>query len=333
MHNSAQRRIDQIESYSLALRTHLQDQTRAELDASIAQEVKRVDARLHHVNTRLNPLVLLDVGQRLMKLEQLNIARKMQNFDSLLANRSANPEAYPLQNKGNAEASPNQNSKFDEDAFFRDFETTFRGSEAAIQERLKAYLPYLENMAKLQPQERPIFVDVGCGRGEWLSLMAEQGIPAIGIDLNAEKVAACLAQGHAARVADAIVYLNEQAENSLGGVTGFHIIEHLPFEKLIALFDAALRALRPGGLIIFETPNPENLIVGACDFYYDPTHLHPIVPNVAKFIATQRGFSETEIVRLNPFGEEYHLADNSPAAHSINQYLFGARDYALIARK
>ena len=42
--------------------------------------------------------------------------------------------------------------------------------------------------------------------------------------------------------------------------------------------DAALVALQPGGLLIFETPNPTNVNVGASSFYLDPTHLKPLHP-------------------------------------------------------
>jgi O-antigen chain-terminating methyltransferase len=39
----------------------------------------------------------------------------------------------------------------------------------------------------------------------------------------------------------------------------------------------------PGGLLILETPNPENLVVGACTFWYDPTHIRPLPPAMMRF--------------------------------------------------
>jgi O-antigen chain-terminating methyltransferase len=176
-------------------------------------------------------------------------------------------------------------------------------------------------------------VDVGCGRGEWLELLGELGIPALGIDMNAAMVDACIASGCAAKVDDAIAYLQQQPAGCLAGVTGFHIIEHLPFETLIALFDAAYAALADGGILIFETPNPENMIVGSCNFYYDPTHRNPIVPAVAEFIATQRGFSKAEILRLHPFPEDYRVKGEGFSGDIINKFFFGAQDFALIAWK
>ena len=116
-------------------------------------------------------------------------------------------------------------------------------------------------------------------------------------------------------------------------MTGFHIIEHLPFELLIALFDAALYALRNDGVIIFETPNPENLVVGACNFYYDPTHLHPIVPAVAEFMARQRGYARAEILRLHPIPDAHLITENTEVARRVNQALYGPQDYAVIGWK
>jgi O-antigen chain-terminating methyltransferase len=132
---------------------------------------------------------------------------------------------------------------------------------------------------------------------------------------------------------DAIQYLSLQPPGSLAVVTGFHIIEHLPFETLLALFDAALKALRPDGMVIFETPNPENLLVGACNFYCDPTHLNPIVPTVAEFIARQRGFAKAEILRLHPYPNSHRLVEDSEIAKRFNNALYGPQDFALLASK
>jgi 2-polyprenyl-3-methyl-5-hydroxy-6-metoxy-1,4-benzoquinol methylase len=221
-------------------------------------------------------------------------------------------------------------SGFDEESFYYEFEELFRGTRDEIKERLKVYLPMVAGFAN---DASARVVDVGTGRGEWLELLAENGINATGVDLNSDMVRACRERGYAAECMDAIAYLQQQAEGSLAAVTGFHIIEHLPFEVLIALFDAALRALRPDGLIIFETPNPENLTVGACNFYYDPTHRHPIVPAVAQFMARQRGFAHADILRLHPYPDTHRLPEDSEIARRINNALYGPQDFAVLAWK
>ena len=58
------------------------------------------------------------------------------------------------------------------------------------------------------------------------------------------------------------------------------------FEELIQndrLIEHARRVVQPGGVVLFETPNPENLVVGACNFYVDPTHRNPMPPALMAF--------------------------------------------------
>jgi SAM-dependent methyltransferase len=216
------------------------------------------------------------------------------------------------------------------DSFYVEFEDNFRGTAEDITSRLSVYLPYLQQFSD---DQSVTVVDIGCGRGEWLGLLKKNQINALGIDMNAAMVEACEEQGLSAVCMDAISYLRQQPAASLAAITGFHIIEHLPFKVLLSLFDAALHALRPDGLIIFETPNPENLSVGACNFYFDPTHLNPIVPAVAQFMAKQRGFAKADILRLHPYPDDFMLAEDSELAVRVNRALYGPQDFAVIAWK
>jgi SAM-dependent methyltransferase len=126
---------------------------------------------------------------------------------------------------------------------------------------------------------------------------------------------------------DVMAYLAEQADGSLGMVTGFHIIEHLPFELVVRLFDECRRVLKPGGCILFETPNPENLVVGAYTFYFDPTHRHPLPPPLTEFVARERGFADVEILRLHPRPE----AGSDDAL--LDKWFRGPADYSVIGWK
>lgn len=216
------------------------------------------------------------------------------------------------------------------DSFYVEFEDNFRGTAEDITARLSIYLPYLNQFSG---DASATVVDIGCGRGEWLRLLKNNHINALGIDMNEAMVETCQEQGLSAVCQDAIAYLRQQPEASLAAITGFHIIEHLPFKVLLSLFDAALHALRPDGLIIFETPNPENLTVGACNFYFDPTHRNPIVPAVAQFMAKQRGFAKADILRLHPYPDEVLLVEDSELAVRVNRALYCSQDFAVIAWK
>jgi SAM-dependent methyltransferase len=218
------------------------------------------------------------------------------------------------------------------DLFYASFEDQFRGPTHEIRSRAEIYLPRVRE-AGAGVTESPI-VDLGCGRGEWLALLRENGLVARGLDLNRVMVSRCEELGLEVIEADALSHLGGIADGALGAITAMHVIEHMPFESLVRLLDEAWRTLRSGGIAIFETPNPENLTVGACTFYADPTHLRPLPPDMMRFVAEARGFAPVEVLRLHPYPPEHQISDGHPTlARWINDKFYGPRDYALVMRK
>ena len=187
------------------------------------------------------------------------------------------------------------------DAFYVAFEDRFRGSREEIIGRLIVYLPLIQK-AKVGTQSSPI-LDVGCGRGEWLELLRQAGYTTHGLDMNRVMIEQCRVRGLEVAEGDVISYLQSLPDASLGAVTGFHIIEHLPFPVLIKLLNETLRVLKPGGLAIFETPNPQNMLVGSNNFYMDPTHLNPLPNLLTKFLFENTGFQPVEVMNLHPYPE------------------------------
>lgn len=292
------------------------------------------------LGARLERYDALDIGTRLMELDKLQIGRRLKStqlaLQTSLLNEAKLLQTFKLEDapeKQSAAVSEKPQADFLRDQFYVEFEALFRGSMAEIKQRMTVYLPYLKHVTSLPRDQRLPVVDVGCGRGEWLELLHENEIPGMGVDMNQAMVKVCVERGLLVRCADAIAYLRELPAGSVSAVTGFQIIEHLPFPVFVALLEAALHALCPGGIVIFETPNPENLKVGACNFYFDPTHLHPIIPQVAEFTAKQRGYSKAEILRLHPYPDEHLAKGDSDIARIINKELYGPQDYALIAWK
>ncbi|MEN3751909.1 hypothetical protein ABC733_01850 [Mangrovibacter sp. SLW1] len=128
---------------------------------------------------------------------------------------------------------------------------------------------------------------------------------------------------------DCIEYLKQQPDESLLAVTGFHIAEHLPFELLQCLVQGEFAGLKPGGLLILETPNPENLSVGACLFYMDPTHNHPLPPLLG-FLPEHYGFTRTIAVRLQ---EKERLKNKDERVKLFDVLNEVSPDYSIIAQK
>lgn len=221
---------------------------------------------------------------------------------------------------------------------YEDLEDHFRGSRDEVQAKLQPYLADITATSHSGP-----VIDIGCGRGEWLALLADSEIGSYGVDINAVVVERCVEQGLDVREADALVHLREIPPGSARAITSFHVAEHLSLDTLVGLVDAALVALAPGGVLIFETPNPTNVNVGAASFYLDPTHLKPLHPQFLQFLVTQRGFASAEVRYLNaedgPTLTVDDLAPNGELARSqeivdrINWALSGPLDYGIVAVK
>ena len=224
---------------------------------------------------------------------------------------------------------------------YRRLEDRFRGTQADIAARVTTYLPYLP--------ESGVVLDLGCGRGETLEVLAAHGVTPRGVDLSAEMVEECQSRGLDAARGDLFAVLSECAEGSLAGVISLHVIEHLDGGDVARLVQLAWLALQPGGSLVLETPNPLSLVVAARNFWRDPTHLRPIHPDTLALVFEEAGFDPVERLEMRPFGAQDQLpeltladlpADQRPLAESINEIrdrldslLFGFQDYAIVGRK
>ncbi len=219
------------------------------------------------------------------------------------------------------------------DPLYLAFENQFRGTREEIRERLLEYVPRVR-AANAGTEGREI-LDIGCGRGEWLELMKDEGLSARGLDLNHVLVQECVEKGFQVEESDALQYLRSLPDNCLGAITSFHLIEHLDFETRIALFDESVRVLKPGGFALFETPNPRNLLVGGCNFWADPTHLRPLYPETHQFLMEYRGFCNVELLFLHPHEGEQRLPEEEAPllAARLNEVLACARDYSIVGYK
>lgn len=211
--------------------------------------------------------------------------------------------------------------------FYRAFEERFYAPRNVIKTLRMQYLPYVSELAKIYPGA-PIF-DVGCGRGEWLELMQSEGFKPFGVDLDEGMLSACLEQGLSVAKGDAISYLQTLDDESQAVISAFHVVEHIEFEQLQTLVFEALRVLKPGGLLIMETPNPENIEVATRNFYLDPTHQRPVTPMLLGFLPEFHGFSRVTTVRLQEKSDIHTRGDIK-----LTDVLTAVSpDYAVIAQK
>lgn len=223
---------------------------------------------------------------------------------------------------------------------YLDFEERFRGSREEIRARQLDAVKYVR---ELKPGHGPL-LDIACGRGEWLDVLGAEGIEAYGVDSNTAMIADAAAAGLDVRHEDALVHLASVQEASLQGISAFHFVEHIPLGVLVRMLDDALVALRPGGILLFETPNPTNLMVGSASFYLDPTHVRPIHPEFLRFLVESRGFVEVEIHYVHPAipaetliaagpPDGYPDARLSRVVDAVEGFVYGPQDYVVTARR
>jgi O-antigen chain-terminating methyltransferase len=213
------------------------------------------------------------------------------------------------------------------DKLYASFQHQFRGACSDAKEELKSYLSLLKE-AEIDSG----ILDLGCGRGDWLDLLREHGIDARGVESNRILIAEARKRNLTVVAADAIRHLRALPENSLNAITAFHFVEHLTFEELIDSLSEIRRTLKPSGLLVIETPNPKNLVVGACNFYSDPTHNRPLFPESLHFILDHLSFEEIRIQYLHPVPDS-PFVEGDAAARALDAWFFSARDYAVIAHK
>lgn len=243
--------------------------------------------------------------------------------------------------------------------YFHALAERFRGPYDQVKAKMALYLPILAEEA-VDFRQYPA-VDLACGRCEWSDLLRENGITCTGVDANPVVLRTAKANDLPVYCGDIFTYMESLADASIGIVSGFHIIEHLPTAQKLQLFKEAERVLVPGGLLILETPNSENPLVSSHYFYLDPSHLNPVPIPALEFMAEHFGFETAQVLRHSPMehsqlsanhdqnggqsedqnggegespSESQGLAqDVRPAEAYLKEWLSKEQDYGLVARK
>jgi O-antigen chain-terminating methyltransferase len=213
------------------------------------------------------------------------------------------------------------------------FEERFRGTSQSVRATQKEYVQLFVD----SPDTGPV-VDIGCGRGEMLSLLLEAGVESVGIDIDDEMLEACRAQGLAVAKASAVDWLRNQDDGSLRGIFLAQVVEHLPTVDLVALVREAARTLAPGGVFVAETIDPRSLYATANYFWADLSHIRPVHPATLAFLLDQAGFAETTVLERSPhpfltIGDEVEDEATREAVTELARTVFGTQDYAVVGHR
>jgi SAM-dependent methyltransferase len=206
------------------------------------------------------------------------------------------------------------------------FAARFSGDESVIRKQSEAFVELFRGRERV--------LDLGSGRGTFLALLRDEGIGGYGVDPDAKMNEEVRSGGLDARTDDGLTHLRSLADGSIDGLFSRHVAEHVLPGELIAMLREIRRALKPGSPVVFITPNPATLTVGAHTFWLDPQHRRPIPPDLFHFYLEVEGFERVETRTSQP--SETRLNESVPAGpvrdnvRLLNATLFGDRDYAVI---
>ncbi len=167
-----------------------------------------------------------------------------------------------------------------DDAFLRYIQAT-----PEAQRRIQSfYLPFF------QGRPGPV-VDLACGHGDFVGLLIEDGVEAEGVDSDPACCAEVQERGIPVTCSDVFDYLHQVEPDSLGGIFSAHLVEHLPYERVMDLIRLSFAALKPGGLILLTTPNVRGLYPHLESFYMHFGHVTFYHPRLLGFFMDYFGFS------------------------------------------
>lgn len=215
------------------------------------------------------------------------------------------------------------------------FEDQFRGRAEDIRARMADYVALFAGASDV--------LDIGCGRGEFLDLLREQGITARGLDINHEMVEVCRERGLDVAEGDAVSYLESLPDGALGGLISAQVVEHLEPDYMLRMLDVAFHKLRPGARIVLETINPACWFAFFQSYIRDVTHVQPVHPETLSYFLTASGFQRVRIEYRAPYPEHEKLqpiAAHDAASETfnanvekLNRLMFTHLDYAAIGER
>lgn len=221
-----------------------------------------------------------------------------------------------------------------EDWRYAGFENRYRGSEQEIKKQQASYVSYFKKGGKV--------LDLGCGRGEFIEILEENGIEAEGIDINGQMIEICRDKGLNCQKADILKKLAEYEDGTLGGIFSSQVIEHLSPSYLRRMIELAYFKLSPASHIVLETINSASVFSLVQIYFLDLSHQKPVHPQTLKFLLESTGFEKVEIKYSFPLekeklqdlpGSDEFTSILNQNIDNLNKLLYAPPNYAAIGLK
>jgi O-antigen chain-terminating methyltransferase len=205
------------------------------------------------------------------------------------------------------------------------FESVFYDSHT-VAAKQRIYLDYVDReVARHAP-----FIDLGCGRGEFLQILREAGVDGIGVDINQHVLGPLRAQGFTIVEQDLVAFLEHEVR-MFSGASVLQVAEHLPAPQIEQMLELIARRLVPGAVLIVETPNPLSpFALGT--FHTDPTHISPIPPERMRYAVEAAGFERT-VTLFQARIPEGQFAGPDPRAYYADYAIVAYRSAAVASSK
>jgi O-antigen chain-terminating methyltransferase len=182
-----------------------------------------------------------------------------------------------------------------------------------------AYLPFIKTEG--------MFLDIGCGAGEFVQYLNQNNISAEGVDYDINEVGRAIKKGLSVFCNSAEEHLRGCQTDGLGrkysGISLLEVIEHISPDKVTPLLSLIHESLMPGGIVLIETINIKHSLAFHA-FYTDPTHQRPMPSDLLVFMLQWHGFVDVQLIYTGPMAFSLSEA-NDPARAYFN--------YAVIAKK
>ncbi len=335
------RLIRRLTSWYVEPRWQIQEQIDAraiDFSSEVYNSLHRVEVeleRLRQQNARLR-LEVVATTERLRRTQQevTDHTDRLADLDNALSKTAMEDEVRALSKEvASILARLGAEGSADADIDYVAFEERFRGSVDSVAETLKRCL------SLFPPPEVPgRIVDIGCGRGEMVELLAAEGHDVVGVDINPDMIARCHAKGLPAVVDEGLHFLSRLPDNSLKGVFSAQLVEHLIVPELEALVRQAHRTLAREGVLVIESINPRSSYALGNHYFADASHVRPVHPESLRFICEQVGFSRVEFEERSPhpslsLREALPVGPVGEAVEALLDSVFGYQDYLVVATK
>jgi len=332
--------------------TKIMFQTQAAFNAQIVQSFNELKVYLartidlstnlayrHYLNKIKNDIEGIKETHRRLFSINLKIMEQQKNIRKDLRRHREDP---PVPYKTSHLTGKTEKDTPELGALYLSFEDLHRGNREDIKARQKNYLTFFKGCKNI--------LDIGCGRGEFLEVLKEAGVPAKGIDMNPAMITACRTAGLDAEQGNGLDHLAKSPAGHYDGIFCAQVVEHLTWPQILTLLKAAFEKLPSGGKLLMETINPQCLTTFSGLFYLDPTHVNPVHPLTLQFACQAVGFKSAEILYSSEIPDEMKLREvdffrrvgdisdkfinvlNNNVLQ-LNELLYAPQDYAIIATK